>query len=88
MLVMVLAGELLAVDGVMKVAVSEGKVVFRVVRREVVFRVVRREVVFRVVRREVLSRCGWGRAALHQLEVVPLAFEVLQNVPLDRGKKS
>ena len=76
---MVLAGELLAVDGVMKVAVSEGKVVFRVVRREVVFR---------VVRREVLSRCGWGRAALHQLEVVPLAFEVLQNVPLDRGKKS
>jgi len=79
MLVMVLAGELLAVDGVMKVAVSEGKVVFRVVRREVVFR---------VVRREVLSRCGWGRAALHQLEVVPLAFEVLQNVPLDRGKKS
>ena len=70
MLVMVLAGELLAVDGVMKVAVSEGKVVFRVVRRE------------------VLSRCGWGRAALHQLVVVLLAFEVLPNVPLDREKSS
>ena len=67
---LVLAGELLAVAEVMKAAESEGKVVFRVVRRE------------------VLSRCGWGRAALHQLEVVPLAFEVLQNVPLDRGKKS
>jgi len=67
---LVLAGELLAVAEVMKAAESEGKVVFRVVRRE------------------GLSRCGWGRAALHQLVVVLLAFEVLPNVPLDREKSS